>query len=271
MAEQRGDSGIVLDACGLSDRGKVREENEDAIVCDLETGLFILADGMGGHASGQIASKKAISVMANYLLKERHVKKFQWPLDPSTKLTELGNHASVALRIANIRVYNEAQKNEDLLGMGTTGLIFIAQNEQVIVAHVGDSRCYLHDGQTLVRVTNDHSLVNQLMRVFNLSEAEAAEKAGKNVLVQSIGIDDDIVPEVCQVKLQRQSTVLLCSDGLTDMLSEADIQTILEKPDINLKAKTQLLIDSANRAGGRDNISVILITARAQNHSLKNN
>lgn len=266
MAEQHDSNGIVLDAYGLSDPGKIREENEDAIICDLESGLFILADGMGGHASGQVASQKAIAVMADYLLNGRYVKESQWPLDPSTKLSELGNQASVALRIANIRVYNEAQKNEDLLGMGTTGIIFITQGEQAVVAHVGDSRCYLHDGYTLARVTNDHSLVNQLMRVFNLSENEAAEKAGKNVLVQSIGIDDDIVPEVCLLKIQKRSTVLLCSDGLTDMLSEPDIQTILEKPNINLEAKAQLLIDSANLAGGRDNISVILITVRAQSH-----
>lgn len=257
---------IVLEAYGISDPGKLRDENEDAIFCDPQSGLFMLADGMGGHASGEVASTKAISVMKGYLLKDRHETKFQWPLDPSSKLTELGNHASIALRIANIRVYNEAQKNEDLLGMGTTGLIFLTQDEHAVVAHVGDSRCYLHDGQTLTRVTNDHSLVNQLMRVFNLSESEAAQKAGKNVLVQSIGIDDDIVPDVCQIDLQRKTTVLLCSDGLTDMLSDLEIQTILDKPNINLEEKAQFLIDSANTAGGRDNISVILVTVRPQKY-----
>ena len=259
MAKTADLNGVKFEAFGLTDTGLVREENEDTIYCNPEEGLFVLADGMGGHSSGRNASEKAVAVVKDYLIKQRRAVAFQWPFDPSSKLSDLANHASVALRIANVRVYNEAQKNEELLGMGTTGLLFVAEGDQGVVAHVGDSRCYVHDGQTLSRATTDHSLINQLMRVFNLSESEAAEKAGKNVLVQSIGIDDDIVPDVTTIDLTRNLTLLLCSDGLTDMLSDLEIQTILEKPTLSIKAKAKLLIESSNEAGGRDNISVILI------------
>lgn len=254
---------VAFEAYGLSHPGLVRSENEDTIYCNAEEGLFVLADGMGGHSSGRHASEKAVSAIRQYLTEQRHTAQFQWPFDPSTKLSDLGNHANIALRIANVRVYNAAQKNEDMLGMGTTGLLFVAENGQGIVAHVGDSRCYLHDGNALTRLTNDHSLVNQLMRVFNLSEDEAAEKAGKNVLVQSIGIDDDIVPDVTPIKLAIGQTLLLCSDGLTDMLSDPEIQTILEKPKLDLKSKAESLIEASNNAGGRDNTSVILIAVNA--------
>ena len=266
MVKGEAEQTAYLESYGLTDTGRTRETNEDAIYCSAEAGLFILADGMGGHASGHVASARAITAISDYLLKQRHAPKFQWPFDPSSKLTDLGNHANIALRVANVRVYNEAQKNEDLQGMGTTGVLLVTQGRQAIVAHVGDSRCYVHDGKTLTRITHDHSLINQLMRVFDLSETEAAEKAGKNVLVQSIGIDDDIVPDVSSIDLNRTQTILLCSDGLTDMLSDPEIQTILEAPEINLKAKAEHLIDSANTAGGRDNISVILIAASAAKH-----
>jgi protein phosphatase len=138
----------------------VRSENEDTIYCSAKEGLFVLADGMGGHSSGRHASEKAVTAIRQYLTEQRHAPDSQWPFDPSPKLSDLGNHEQFALRIANVRVYNEAQKNEDLLGMGTTGLLFVADERQGVIAHVGDSRCYVHDGKALERVTNDHSLIN---------------------------------------------------------------------------------------------------------------
>ena len=161
----------------MTHEGRVRDENEDAVFCDPESGLFILADGMGGHSSGKVASTKTIEVIKEYLLHQRHMEDFEWPFDPSPKLGEIANHLSVALRVSNVRVYNEAQKNDDLVGMGTTGLIAMMDQEEIAIAHVGDSRCYLHRPNLFQRLTNDHSLVNQLMRVFGLSEEEACQKA----------------------------------------------------------------------------------------------
>ena len=250
---------IRCKAVSLTHAGRVRDENEDAVYCDPDAGLFILADGMGGHSSGKVASNRAINVIQDYLLNQRYENNFEWPFDPSSKLTELSNHVSIALRVSNVRVYNEAQKNDDLLGMGTTGLIAMVTDEEVVIGHVGDSRCYIHQPDLFQRITNDHSLINQLMRVFGLSEDEASQKAGKNVLVQSIGIEDDITPDVQQMTFSSDMTLLLCSDGLTDMLSEPEIRAILDRPDAQLEGKAKALVDAANNAGGADNISVILV------------
>ena len=143
--------------------------------------------------------------------------------------------------------------------MGTTGIIVIAEGDSVVVGHVGDSRCYRYDGQTLSQVTEDHSLVNQLMRAFDLTETEAIEKAGKNVLVQSIGIDDDLVPQVEEIRYEDTVELLLCSDGLTDMLNHDEIKAILDHHRSDLKGGVETLIKEANQKGGSDNISVILI------------
>ncbi|MGB0645891.1 MAG: protein phosphatase 2C domain-containing protein, partial [Bradymonadia bacterium] len=129
---------MKVKAVSVTHAGRVRDENEDAVFCDPDTGLFILADGMGGHSSGKVASTKAIEVIKDYLLIQSKTEDFEWPFDPSSKLSEIGNHLSIALRISNVRVYNEAQKDDDLLGMGTTGIIAIVDNDNIAIAHVGD-------------------------------------------------------------------------------------------------------------------------------------
>ena len=249
----------VLDSVGLSDPGRVRKLNEDAILCNSDEGLFVLADGMGGHASGQDASNRAIEAIHDYLLRWRKKSNFSWPLDPNPRLTTDENHLTMALRIANIRVYNEAQKEEKHLGMGTTAVMLMVTDDSVLIGHVGDSRCYTFTEGKLLQITEDHSLVNQLMRAFNLSEKEALAKAGKNVLVQSIGTEEEILPEIKTLKPKQPTTILLCSDGLTDMLSDAEIEDILAPQRESLSNAGERLIAAANKEGGTDNISVILV------------
>lgn len=249
---------VILDSVGLSDPGQVRKINEDAIFCNADEGLFVLADGMGGHASGQYASTRAIQAINDYLLRWRRELNFSWPLDPNQRLTTDENHFTTALRIANIRVYNEAQKEEKHFGMGTTAVMLMITDNAVLVGHVGDSRCYTFTEDKLLQITEDHSLVNQLMRAFDLTEKEALAKAGKNVLVQSIGTEEEIVPEVQTLQPKYPTTFLLCSDGLTDMLSDGEIEAILVHHH-NLSHAAKQLLEAANKEGGHDNISVILV------------
>ncbi len=244
---------------GASDPGKVRSVNEDSILCDEATGLFILADGMGGHACGKHASLRAIEAIADYMKRWRNEDGFTWPFDPVPKRSVNENHVATALRVANVRVYNEAQRTDALGGMGTTAALILVDGETVVVGHVGDSRCYALSEDQFRQITEDHSLVNQLIRAFDLSEEEATAKAGKNVLVQSIGMDDDIVPQVCSLETKSVTTLLLCSDGLTDMLSDESIEAILKANLSDLSKASKLLIKQANQAGGNDNISVILV------------
>lgn len=252
-------SSMTVISVGASDPGKVRTTNEDAILCDDNAGLFILADGMGGHACGQHASARAIEAIVDYMNRWRAQDGFAWPFDPVPKRSTMENHVATALRVANVRVYNEAQRIEDLGGMGTTAVLIQADGNTVVVGHVGDSRCYALQDDQLRQITEDHSLVNQLIRAFDLSEEEATAKAGKNVLVQSIGIDDDIVPQVCSLETKTITTLLLCSDGLTDMVSDEAIETILKANTSDLSKASEALITQANQAGGNDNISVILV------------
>lgn len=254
----------ILDSVGLSDLGQVRKTNEDAVFCKADEGLFVLADGMGGHASGQYASNRAIEAIDDYLIRWRKTSNFTWPLDPNPHLTTDENHLTTALRIANIRVYNEAQKDEKHLGMGTTAVLLMVTDDSVVIGHVGDSRCYTFNEEKLVQITEDHSLVNQLMRAFNLSEQEALAKAGKNVLIQSIGTEEEILPEVKTLRPKHPTTFLLCSDGLTDMLSDKEIQTILTDHRNNLSKAGKRLMEAANKQGGNDNISVILVRIGSQ-------
>ena len=143
--------------------------------------------------------------------------------------------------------------------MGTTAMVLMMKDASLVIGHVGDSRCYtIVDGE-ICQVTKDHSLVNQLMRAFNLSETEAVAKANKNVLVQSIGMDEDIMPQVLTIEPKKPTTVLLCSDGLTDMMEDESIAQIIKSNPIDIKQAAQTLLNEANLAGGLDNISVILI------------
>ena len=141
--------------------------------------------------------------------------------------------------------------------MGTTAAMILADDDGIVVGHVGDSRCYEFNRNRLRQVT-EHSLVNQLIRAFDLTEDEAIAKA-KNVLVQSIGLDDDIVPQVFTLERVAGATLLLCSDGLTDMLSDETIESVLRSNSNDLSKTAKLLIQMANQAGGNDNISVILV------------
>ena len=250
---------MQLTSVGLSDPGKVRSANEDSILCDEAGGLFVLADGMGGHLSGQHASQRAIEAIADYIKRWRQEEDFSWPFDPAPRRSVLENHVATALRVANVRVYNEAQKDDELTGMGTTAAMILADDDGIVVGHVGDSRCYEFNRNRLRQVTEDHSLVNQLIRAFDLTEDEAIAKAGKNVLVQSIGLDDDIVPQVFTLERVAGATLLLCSDGLTDMLSDETIESVLRSNSNDLSKTAKLLIQMANQAGGNDNISVILV------------
>lgn len=252
-----------VQAFGISDTGRVRDENEDSLAWKEESKVFILADGMGGHASGKIASLKAIEVIESYLNKQRLRSDFEWPLDPPKNQSGLGEHLHVALRIANVRVFNAAEKDPDLNGMGTTALIFMVEDDHAVIAHVGDSRCYLYQDEELKCLTQDHSLVNQLIRVFGLSKSEAEQKAGKNVLVQSIGVEEDINPEVIRSPLADGQIYILCSDGLTDMLSEDELRSTIKENSGSLQGIGTALIQAANDAGGHDNTSVIVIAISA--------
>lgn len=251
--------GLRFIAAGATDVGRVREANEDAFSLVPSERLWVLADGMGGHNSGQVASQMAVEKVIDFMTRWRHEPDFEWPFEIIESRSHEENSLLNAVRVANIRIYNKAQVDPECEGMGTT-LVVMSYDESVglIIAHVGDSRCYRLRGNDFRQLTEDHSLVNHLKRFFHLSEAEARAKAGSNVIVRAVGLEDDVDPELNRDQPKPGDVYLSCSDGLSDLVDDWIVQQILlgnEDP----QEAADALIRAANRAGGTDNISVVVL------------
>lgn len=251
--------GLIFRAAGATDTGRVREANEDAFSLVPAERLWVLADGMGGHSSGQVASQMAVEKVIDFMTRWRHEPDFEWPFEIIESRSYDENSLLNAVRVANIRIYNRAQVDPECDGMGTT-LVVMSYSEQVglIIAHVGDSRCYRLRGNDFRQLTEDHSLVNHLKRFFHLSDAEARAKAGSNVIVRAVGLEDDVDAELTTDHPQPGDIYMSCSDGLTDLVDDWIVQQILlgnEDP----QEAADALVRAANRAGGTDNITVVVI------------
>lgn len=234
----------------LTDIGKVREKNQDQAVAAIngkDQILGLVCDGMGGHKAGEIASHVV----------ENHVLTCFRGNPPFIDDEEVENWLMDTVLEAHQIVKRMADMDEDTKGMGTTVAIAVVAQDAVYVCHVGDSRVYLYNSNSIEQITKDHTLVNELMERGAISKEEAKNHRQKNVLMQAIGADMDIVPDICKVELQGRN-VLICSDGLYNNLSDQEILDILYKEDF-VKNKVHELIDCANDHGGRDNIAVVLI------------
>ena len=222
-----------------TDIGRVRERNEDAILVDPP--LFAVADGMGGHRGGEVASQVALETMEE--------------LEGSDRDT-LAEH----VRRANRAVWDRSVDDEQLSGMGTTLTAVRLDGDSVVLAHVGDSRAYLLRNGALRQLTSDHTLVERMLRSGEITEAEADVHPHKNVLTRALGTDEQVDVDEESVALEDGDRLLLCSDGLTGMVTEEQIQAILEaSPDPQNAADR--LVRAANRAGGVDNVSVVVLRA----------
>ncbi len=242
---------------GLTDTGLHRDHNEDTIGSNEDIALAVLADGMGGHRCGEIAS--AISV--NTILEFTKKKIKQLTVNDIDKNTGTNIHSMVirdAIRLANENVYNSAQSNKQYHGMGTTIVVALFYDNHVTVAHVGDSRLYrLRDNQ-LEQITQDHSYIQELLDCGIYNPEQAKNSKYKNLITSAIGIDKTI-----QVEIQEHSTkigdiYLLCSDGVSDMIDDELIKSILITNSNDLEIGAAKIIQSANKNGGKDNISALL-------------
>lgn len=228
--------------------GLRRSTNED-FFGSIETKLgtfYIVCDGMGGHSSGEIASQLATESILQFI---KHAK-----TDNKIELLK------EAIQYTNTIVFKTASKNENLKGMGTTLVLVHIKKDELYFAHVGDSRIYLSRDGNLEQLTEDHSLVQQLVKEDMITELEAKIHPRKNEITKSIGLKEIVEPIVCNspLKLKKRDKILLCSDGLTDMVSDEKILEIISK-EISTEEKTNELIENANNSGGFDNITTILI------------
>lgn len=244
-----------------TDVGLKRTHNEDYFALIEEDRLFMVADGMGGHASGDVASKLSTEVIGEFYRHSRDPEA-QWPVryEPQRSFPE--NRMLASIRLANERIHLESLRNRNQRGMGTTIVALHLNGEDGYVAHVGDSRCYRVREGELVSLTRDHSLLEDWKDARpDLSDEEIRDFPHKNVITRALGMRDAVDVDVARFKVQDGDRFLLCSDGLCGMLSDQEIYEIvhgIERPE---DAVTEL-IERSNRAGGEDNISAMLIECR---------
>ena len=247
-----------LAGAGRTDVGRRRDFNEDAFTIDLGTGLLALADGMGGHAAGEVASRIAIETLAEFITATAMHGNINWPYGFDEHLSVSANRIRSAIRLANERIFRTIESHQEMKGMGTTVAAVLLSNGTACVAHIGDSRVYSIRAGSMTQVTSDHSWVNEQVRLGLLSREEAARHPFRNVITRALGSREEVVPDISEVRVAAGDRLLLCSDGLTSMLDDDEILAALDAFPDDLEAASQDLIERANDAGGEDNVTVIL-------------
>ena len=246
-------NGLKLAVYGLSDVGLSREHNEDSIGWDIDLGLIMLADGMGGHNAGEIASELAVTAIRDALLD------VMTPEMLDTNLIKCDEALREAVTYANEEIHEQANRRIECAGMGTTVVITLFYDDKVTYAHVGDSRIYRMRQGEMKQLTQDHSLVQEMIDNGYLSQEEAMISSSRNLITRALGIAPEVEVDVKTEILDGDDVYLLCSDGLSDLLSEQDMVRILSELRDRLGDAAQQLVDLANERGGTDNISVVLV------------
>jgi len=235
-----------------------RNHNEDNYAILNDEDLFIVADGMGGHASGEVASQMAIDTMRDFFRATSKDPEATWPykMDKSRGYQE--NRLITGIKLANLRIFEAAQRNAGQRGMGTTMVSLLAVDDGVLVGHVGDSRVYrLRDGK-LTQLTEDHSLLNDYIKMKRLSPEEIANFPHKNVIVRALGMKESVKVDCFLDKPEVGDVYVLCTDGLSGPVTDAEIAEIMHNNRHDLNNVSKGLIERANKNGGPDNITVIL-------------
>ncbi len=241
----------------LTDTGRVREHNEDAIGSNPDIGLMVLADGMGGYNAGEVASGIAVQIVTE-LATEGAAREELNDIDPLSGLMRLSIILRDAVYRSNKIIYQTAQSQTHCEGMGTTIVACMFYDDKVSVAHVGDSRAYRLRGGALEQITLDHSLLQELVDRGFYSEEEAQRSTNRNYVTRALGVEPTVEVEVREYEVLPDDIYLLCSDGLPDMVEDDDIHLTISTFNASLDVVGQQLIDLANDHGGRDNVSVML-------------
>jgi PPM family protein phosphatase len=246
-----------IDVQGLTHVGMKRNHNEDNFLLLPEERLFVVADGMGGHSSGEIASKIAVDELAEFFRMTAKDQDATWPykMDKTRNYDE--NRLATGIKLANVRIYERASSEQKFRGMGTTIVSIHFNQAYAYVAHVGDSRVYFFRAGMLKQVTEDHSLLNDYLKAKKLTPEEIEAFPHKNVIVRALGMKDTVQVDVSRIDPQDGDIFLLCSDGLSGMVTDQAICDVL-KQQKDLQAACAQLIDLANANGGNDNVTCVL-------------
>ena len=243
---------------GDTNIGRKRDHNEDSIALP-ETGerLAIVCDGMGGHASGEVASRLAVELIVDHFTETGKQQILTWPYKVDRDLRKDINRMVTGVMLANLEIWERSQREARFKGMGTTCVALYFLDDHLIIGHVGDSRCYRVRGTELTQMTEDHSLINDYIRMKRVTPEEAENWPHKNVIVRALGMKESVQVDILTEKPHAHDTYLLCSDGLTGMVKDDQIQHIIMS-ERDLDRAVNRLITAANEEGGVDNISVVL-------------
>jgi serine/threonine protein phosphatase PrpC len=253
---------VSVSAFGLTDVGRKRRHNEDAYLLDAERGLFVVADGMGGHAAGEVASRITVESIQEYIAATEEEHESSWPFGFNSRVSLEGNRLTTAVEKANEKVMRAVQNRPELKGMGTTVVAALFDADRATLVHVGDSRAYLFRDGELRRLTDDHSWVQEQVNAGILSEDEAKSHPLKNVVTRALGGATHVSVDLIEVPVRSGDRFLLCSDGLTGMVPDEDLFARFRSED-GLEKTVRQLIDVANDRGGVDNITAILVEVAA--------
>ena len=230
---------------GITDKGLKREGNQDSFIIEDRVGLFIVADGVGGHFGGEVASALAVETVREVV---SHPKANDFrPRDVLAQAYEEASH----------RIYDRATQEPRLNGMGTTMVLSYVRDNRIYIANVGDSRCYLYRKPYLWQITEDHSLINEQIRLGMMSEEQARKMIGKNVITRSVGFERDVFPDLLEREIFSGDTFIFCSDGLSGMVPDSEICNIMNTNPI--EKTTPMLIQRALDHGGEDNVTVVVV------------
>lgn len=250
---------MKITSCGITDVGQKRQNNEDNFLINDEINLYVVADGMGGHVGGEFASQIAVTTIEEVI---QNVE-----VDPEATRPDwaaLGSNVAIsgeklkyAIRLAGKRIFDRTNDEPELRGMGTTTVAMLFDHNRVFLAHVGDSRAYLVRGTTVAQVTEDHSLVNEQIRLGLITKDAARNHKLKNIITRSVGYQEDVEIDTIVRPVEKGDRFILCSDGLSNLVEEHEILEVVGAP-IPTEQAAQKLIDLANNRGGDDNITLII-------------
>lgn len=250
-----------LEIAKATHTGMVRSHNEDSIATDAEIGLAVLADGMGGYNAGEVASGIATALISSET-REALVRQAPHEVDRATGLPFAMELLADIIAKANTSIFQSANSQPQYAGMGTTLVVALFCDNQMTIAHIGDSRCYRQRGGKLEQVTRDHSLLQEQIDSGLLTKEAAKRSQNKNLVTRALGIEPAVEAEIHIYPVQEGDIYLICSDGLNDMVEDEDIEMTLGALGANLPLAAEQLVEMANDNGGRDNISVVLIKVR---------
>lgn len=249
-----------LTATGHSDIGLKRDHNEDCFMILPEFNLFLVADGMGGHRAGDVASRLAVETIQTFF-QHTESEDATWPFHFDPKMTYEENRVYAGIQMANRAIINHVEKKPERAGMGTTivALHFSKSSPVAYIAHVGDSRCYVIRNGEINQLTRDHSLLNDFIEAIPEMSEGKKQTIPRNIITRALGMGKTLAVDINKIEVEKDDVFLLCSDGLTAMAGKNEILITFDKLKKNLKQACKELINLANSKGGEDNITVVLV------------